>query len=152
MYTPWIGNILHKRIKEAAVYKRPWLILERLGIEELPQEVFDLVHLDELVVIDNLLVSIPPEIQNLQNLSRVSFFYNEIKSIPTEIGNLKKLTHLDLSCNCLETLPTEILNLDKLQYLDLRYNKIPLPDNILEQVTEPKLILERYFEQLQPVR
>ena len=152
MYTPWIINLVHKRIKEAEVYKRPWLILERLGIEDLPAEIFDLVHLDELVVIDNLLVSIPPEIQKLENLSRISFFYNEIKFIPPEIGTLKNLTHLDLSCNCLEMLPPEVRELEKLEYLDLRYNKLPLPDKILEQVTEPQLILEKYFELLQLVK
>jgi Leucine-rich repeat (LRR) protein len=149
-YTPWVYHIVKKRIKEAKVYQKPWLILERLGLEELPPEIFELEHLDELVIMDNLVELIPPEIQQLKNLSRMCFFYNEIKSLPPEIGTLKNLTHLDLSCNRLESLPIELRELTHLEYLDLRFNKLPISNEVLEEVYTPEKILNTYFEQMQP--
>lgn len=146
-YKPWTYHMAHKRIKDAAIYQRPWLVLERLGLTELPGEVFDLAHLDELIVIDNLLECIPVEINRLGKLTRLCMFYNEISAIPAEIGELKFLTHLDLSCNKLEVLPEEILRLTHLKYLDLRYNLLPVPEEILERVNEPDIILKAYFEQ-----
>jgi Leucine-rich repeat (LRR) protein len=137
----------HKRIKEASVHQRPWLVLERLGLTELPDEVFTLTHLDELIVIDNLLDRIPPEIKKLEKLTRICVFYNEITELPAEIGYLKNLTHLDLSCNKLECLPVEIRQLSRLTYLDLRYNCLPIPEKILENVNQPEQILNAYFEE-----
>jgi Leucine-rich repeat (LRR) protein len=145
-YKPWTYHMAHKRIKDVAIYQRPWLVLERLGLSELPEEVFELTHLDELIVIDNLLTSLPPEIRLLGSLTRICMFYNEISTLPAEIGELKNLTHLDLSCNKLEVLPAELKNLSQLKYLDLRYNMLPIAEEVLEQVDKPDLILKTYFE------
>jgi Leucine-rich repeat (LRR) protein len=150
-YTPWVYQIVNKRIKEARVYKKPWLILERLGLDMIPNEVFNLNHLDELIIIDNLVEEISPKIVQLENLTRICFFYNEIKYLPSEIGALQNLTHLDLSCNRIESLPVEILRLDKLEYLDLRFNNLPITNDVLENVYNPKEILKNYFKQLKPV-
>lgn len=146
-YKPWTYQMAHKRIKDASIYHRPWLILERLGLTELPKEVFELTHLDELIVIDNLIETLPAEINQLTSLTRLCVFYNEISSLPAEIGDLKHLTHLDLSCNKLTDLPKEILQLKRLSYLDLRYNLLPLPEEILDMVDQPTKILTAYFEQ-----
>jgi Leucine-rich repeat (LRR) protein len=99
---------------------------------------------------DNLLEGLPPEISSLKKLTQLCLFYNEITELPPEIGDLENLTHLDVSCNKLEKLPIEIKNLSNLKYLDLRFNPIPIPKDILEKVDEPELILEAYFEQLEP--
>jgi len=149
-YTPWVYQIVNKRIKEARVYKKPWLILERLGLEVIPNEVYDLIHLDELIIIDNLIEEISPEIVQLENLTRICLFYNEIISLPSEIGALQNLTHLDLSCNRIESLPVDILKLEKLEYLDLRFNNLPISNDVLESVYKPKEIINEYFNQLQP--
>ena len=150
-YKPWVYHQAAKRIKEASIFNRPCLILERLGLSELPKEVFQLTHLKELVFQDNLLEAIPPEINTLTNLTKLCFFYNEIADVPPEIGDLENLTHLDLSCNKLEKLPLEIQKLSNLEYLDLRFNPIPIPEEILDKVDEPQLILQTYFKQLEPV-
>jgi Leucine-rich repeat (LRR) protein len=146
-YKPWTYHMAHKRIKDVAIYQRPWLVLERLGLTDLPEEVFQLGHLDELIVIDNLLTTLPPEIQMLKSLTRICMFYNEISSIPPEIGEMKHLTHLDLSCNKLKVLPEELKKLTRLKYLDLRYNMLPIAEEVLDQVDKPELILRAYFEQ-----
>jgi len=145
-YKPWTQYQAAKRIKETSIYNRPWLVLEKLGLTEIPGEVFELTHLEELIVIDNLLTSVPSEVVELPNLSRLIFFYNEIIELPPEIGSITNLTHLDMSCNQLESLPLEIKDLRKLEYLDLRYNSLPIPEEILEKVDEPQLIISAYFE------
>jgi Leucine-rich repeat (LRR) protein len=151
IYKPWVYHLAEKRIKEASIYNRPCLILERLGLSELPEEIFHLTHLKELIFQDNLLESIPPEINRLKKLTQLCFFYNEITVVPPEIGDLENLTNLDLSCNKLEKLPIEIQNLSKLEYLDLRYNPISIPEDILDKVDEPQLILHTYFKQFELV-
>jgi Leucine-rich repeat (LRR) protein len=146
-YKPWTHHMAHKRIKEVSTYRRHCLVLERLGLTELPDELFELTHLDELIIMDNLLESIPLELTKLRSLTRLCLFYNEISAIPPEIGDLTNLTHLDVSCNKLETLPNEIKKLKNLVHLDLRFNNLPIPKEVLEQVDRPDLILEAYFEQ-----
>jgi Leucine-rich repeat (LRR) protein len=150
-YKPWTYHMAHKRIKDVAIFQRPWLVLERLGLTELPEEVFELAHLDELIVIDNLLTTLPPEIRLLENLTRMCMFYNEISTLPPEIGELNNITHLDLSCNKIEELPEELKRLTKLEYLDLRYNMLPIEERVLDQVNRPDLILEAYFKQVEVV-
>ena len=145
-YKPWVHHHAQKRIKETASHLRPWLVLERLGLQEIPKEVFNLTHLDELLVIDNLLPAVPPEIKKLKQLTRLCFFYNEITELPPEIGDLQNLTHLDISCNKLEKLPPEIKKLSNLKYLDLRFNPLPIPVEILEKVDQPQLIFNAYFQ------
>jgi Leucine-rich repeat (LRR) protein len=146
-YKPWTHHMAHKRIKEVSTYRRHCLVLERLGLTELPDELFELTHLDELIIMDNLLENIPPEITSLQAMTRLCLFYNEISTLPPEIGDLINLTHLDVSCNKLESLPEEIKKLKNLVYLDLRFNNLPIPKEILEQIDKPDLILDAYFEQ-----
>ncbi len=36
----------------------------------------------------------------------------------------------------------------KLEYLDLRFNSLPIPEEILEKIDEPQLIISAYFERV----
>lgn len=146
-YSPWTYRLALKKIEETKETQRPWLILERLGLAELPSELYDLTHLEELVVIDNLLRTLPEELPSLTNLKRLYLFYNEINEMPGFIGEMKSLTHLDLSCNKIEKLPKQIMDLENLKYLDLRCNHLSIPENILERVKEPQVILQAYFSE-----
>ena len=149
-YHPWATQYAMQKIEEAAECSFPWIILERLGLSEIPDELFKLTDLQELVIIDNLLTALPPKISKLKNLTRLNLFYNELTELPPEIGQLAQLTHLDISCNNLVSLPDEIANLKKLEYLDLRFNKLPISNQILEQVHNPALIINAYLNHLEP--
>ena len=149
-YNPWVIQHAQKKIEEAQKCNFPWIVLERLGLSEIPDELFNLTHLKELVVIDNLLTTVPPKISNLKNLKRLNLFYNQLTELPAEIGSLTNLTHLDLSCNNLSALPKEIANLKNLEYLDLRFNQLPISEEILEQVHNPSLIIQEYLNNLEP--
>lgn len=149
-YHPWATQYAMQKIEEAAKCSFPWIVLERLGLSEIPGELFELTGLQELVIIDNLLTSLPPDIAKLKGLTRLNLFYNELKEIPPEIGSLSNLTHLDLSCNNLSSLPREMKNLTNLEYLDLRFNQLPLSSEILEQVHNPALIINTYLTNLEP--
>lgn len=145
VHHPWAYQQALHKIEEAAQNDYPWLILERLGLPQLPPEIFELEQLQELVVIDNPLTSIPPQIIKLKNLHQLNLFYNEITELPLEIGSLSNLTHLDLSCNNLTSLPPEIANLTNLEYLDLRFNQLDLSESLLDQVNNPQRIIQNYL-------
>ena len=153
----WVYNLAKTKISKVAQSKCEWLILERLGLSEMPASVFELEWLQELIFIDNLIETIPPQIGNLKNLKHLDVFYNKILTIPPEIGQLadlrhlnagsnqlstiprelgqlSELTHLDLRDNQLHELPPELINLKNLAYLDLRGNPLPVDNEILDQV------------------
>ena len=76
------------RVKVAKVKRYPRLNLFRCEFNQVPEEVFELLHLQYL------------------NLGE-----NNIKEIPAEISKLKNLTHLFLDNNLLVRLPKEIWGL-----------------------------------------
>ena len=149
-FQSWVYSAALQKIEEAGQNKKTSLVLERLGLDHLPAQLFELENLEELVVIDNLLTSLPADIANLRQLTHLDLFYNELELLPPEIGSLNNLTHLDLSCNNIAYLPKEIIQLKNLRYLDLRDNPIPIPAAVLEQVNDPQLILS-YLAELEPV-
>ncbi len=150
-YYPWADRKALQKIAIVANTDRKWLVLERLGLAHLPEQIFALTHLTELVVIDNVLTRIPAEIAKLHNLTHLDLFYNKLEELPAEIGQLRELTHLDLSYNNLEILPRQIAELTNLKYLDLRGNNLAVPAEILENVNNPALILEFYLTQAETV-
>ena len=59
-FIPWVQNLAETKIKETAAYDRDWLILERLGMTQLPKSITNIPELKELYIIDNLLPTISP--------------------------------------------------------------------------------------------
>lgn len=80
---------------------RKSLYFYSLGLETLPNALFDLTHIERL------------------DLSR-----NKFSELPDGIGRLSNLTYLDLSFNNLTKLPDSLFNLRKLSVLNLRGNSI----------------------------
>lgn len=66
---------------------------------------------------------------------------NQITSIPKEIYRLSNLQALSLGGNQINELPIEIAALEKLKSLDLRENPLPFPTEILEDIYNPRKIL-----------
>jgi Leucine-rich repeat (LRR) protein len=72
------------------------LDLSKDGLNEIPQEVFQLVNLEELILFKNKIKQIPPQIKDLKRLKWLALSRNEIESLPPEIGDLKMLENLSL--------------------------------------------------------
>jgi len=87
------------------------------ALVEIPDEVFTLVHLEELIIEDQKLRHISPLITKLYNLKKLNLAGNELVAFPKAILELGKIESLDLDGNEIETLSKGILDLSNLRYL-----------------------------------
>ena len=86
---------------------------------DLPAEIFELAHLEELNCMRVQLKSLPPAIQQCKKLKKLNLTFCRLESIPKEVGNLSELEELWLSGNQLKELPESIFGLKKLTMLVL---------------------------------
>src|ERR1044072_1052150 len=128
-------------IKIAKENKHTSLELSRLGLSELPPELFELRDLQKLSIRNNPISFLPPAIGRLTNLNAVAIYDFEISSIPDEIGRLVNLTELDIDDNKLTTLPDSLENLVNLNHLSFTRNKLRKFPNITSGHTH----LERLY-------
>jgi len=104
-------------LKEARVKKSEVLILADCGLDQIPNEVFDLVHLKSLSLKGNNLQSIPKEIKKLANLVSLSISNNEISELPDELFELQNLETLSIKQNKVKVLPNNFGKLKRLSTL-----------------------------------
>ncbi len=90
----------------------------------LPQDIFYLTNLQELLIPHNDLPNIPSDIAWLSNLTIADFSYNQFSELPPEIGSLPYLKKLLIHHNRLVSLPEELANLTNLTELDASYNEL----------------------------
>ncbi|OJJ23753.1 hypothetical protein BKI52_05230 [marine bacterium AO1-C] len=97
------------------------MVMDEVGLEELPLEVFGLTNLKELHLNykGGIIKHIPAEIAQLQNLEVLSITYHMIEHLPPEIKCLKKLKVLDINTTCVEALPDTLFELENLELLSL---------------------------------
>ncbi|OSY88613.1 hypothetical protein WH52_02730, partial [Tenacibaculum holothuriorum] len=77
---------------------------------DLPEDMSNLVLLEELTLYSNKLTKLPVNIGNLINLEELRIESNRLTSIPSTIGSLNIYT-LNLQSNSLSTLPDELTNI-----------------------------------------
>ena len=98
---------------------------------QIPDEVFELTHLEKLDLSNNQLTNFPDSLTNLSNLTELNLRRNQLTNLPESLGNLSNLTILDLKENRLDRLPNSLGNLSKLQKLYLNTNRLfILPDSL----------------------
>lgn len=107
-------------------------------LKDVPEQVYNSLHLEQLDLSGNRLQSIEV-VCNLKKLIVLNLSDNGLVSLTESICNLSTLEQLDLSYNCLESLP----NLEKLRCL----KKLDLGGNKFKQVPEWIQCLE-YLEEL----
>ena len=117
-------------------------------IGEIPNEIGNLINLQQLHLGNRLTRGIPFEIGDLENLTSLKLDYNQLGcynydfdenicltycndtnecsgEIPSSIGNLTNLTNLELELNHLDgEIPSEIGNLTNLEWLYLNDNQL----------------------------
>lgn len=159
--------IIEKEKKE----KTGFLNLSKMKLDNIPPQVFELIHLKELILGENNISEIPNTIINLKNLEKLVLSQNPIQHIPTSIGRLTNLkefklnsgqlndfpntlleiigiSHITLENNQIDFLPRKIEELRNLKNLDLTGNPVMnLPKNLLK--TSGRKI-RQFFEEIKP--
>lgn len=106
---------------------------DKKGLTEMPAEVLDLLHLEELSLSGHKLISLPESISKLTNLTNLDLRGNGLLSLPESISQLTNLASLDLSYNQINFLPESISQLTNLARLSLSFNELTsLPDPIFK--------------------
>lgn len=114
-------RVLTIRGNECTPYKD---IISCNQIEEIPRNIEELKHLEELYLVANKIKKVPQVLGELKKLRVVDFSDNYGIDL-TNIGNLKNLESLNLNnCN-LTNIPNSICELQKLKVLGLDLNSIP---------------------------
>ncbi len=107
--------------------KKPLMVyrldLTRNKLQEFPEEIFELINLNELILDKNKLDSIPPAIAKLSFLQKISLYRNNLTNFNSLTG-CSNLVYLDLTANYLEAIPDDIDRLENLQTLILQLNSI----------------------------
>lgn len=120
------------------------LFLHTNNLTSLPDDLGELVELENLTVVENKISSLPDDINLLRNLSILVLTSNNLKSLPNNIGDLSNLFMLVLDYNELESLPDSIGNLENLQILILNDNNLKsLPESLGELQLLDTLVLYR---------
>lgn len=94
------------------------------NIAKLPQELWRLESLEELLINGTNLSALPPEIGLLTNLKTLDVRSNQLTKLPSEISNLTSLQRLSVSNNKISKLPSEIGELSSLVSLDVMGNNL----------------------------
>jgi Leucine-rich repeat (LRR) protein len=123
------------------------------GLFDVPQNFDELIHLEQVYLTNNKLVSLPSlhalkklTVLNLCNnslfelpvlapaLNELDVSNNQLKALPSCIGDLSDLEILTCSHNRLKCLPNTMYKLENLVQLDASFNKLKqlprLPDNL----------------------
>ena len=125
-----------KKIRENQQNQRTKLDLSNCNLDYIPDEVFNLTHLQTLDLSSNKLTRIPSAIASLTNLTKLDLTNNQLEKVPSAITNLTTLTVLSLRNNQINYIPNAIENLCNLTELDLSGNEIVMIPPAIAQLTK----------------
>ena len=106
------------------------LNLSQCNLSSLPDELGDLIWLEEINLRGNQLTSLPPSISKLKNLEYIDCSHNSFTAIPEELTTIRSLRQASFSYNQLAELPDSFRKLKNLEHLHLDHNQfksIPAP-------------------------
>jgi Leucine-rich repeat (LRR) protein/GTPase SAR1 family protein len=112
-----VEETVTRRIAEARVNKSTALYLSHCNLTTIPEEVFELEHLQHLDLKNNRLVYLPRDVSRLKELKGLYLNHNRLKELPDEITSLPHTQVLKLDGNRLKKLPESIDRLKELRYL-----------------------------------
>jgi internalin A len=114
-----------KTIIERAKYDNATtLSLSGLDLDDIPDDVYSLVNLEELNLSRNNLQDIPSKILQLENLKTLNLYGNKLVEIPKSIYQINSLDSLVLSVNPLKHISPEIGLLSSLHRLSIAQTDI----------------------------
>jgi len=134
------------------------LLLKHLGLEDIPDAIWELTEVKNISLNSNKLRSIsekiitftslthldlshnvfedfPAPVLSLKQLENLIYIGNNLTILSPEIGNLSNLKELVLDMNKLTKLPNEIGNLTKLERFRVNYNQITTLPETMSKLT-----------------
>ena len=111
------------------------LTLYNNKLTKLPVNIGNLVKLTSLKLNNNKLLTLPNTIGILTNLKQLELQYNALISLPSSIGSLVNLTDFYIQNNSLVVLPDEFTNITNLQKLNLDSNRLTVLPSSLGSLT-----------------
>uniref|UniRef100_A0A6B2L644 Oxidoreductase molybdopterin-binding domain-containing protein n=1 Tax=Arcella intermedia TaxID=1963864 RepID=A0A6B2L644_9EUKA len=109
------------------------LDLSGFGLEEIPEEVFELTHIRTLLLFNNNLKTFPEKLSKLTNLQTLSVNANKLTEIPPVVSMLPELNELWMCDNKVTHLPKHLLDAPELSVLGIESNMLEeLPEWISE--------------------
>lgn len=107
--------------------------LEKMKLEQLPEELSAFTALRVLHAGKNKLTSLPEFITTFSNLEELNLEKNDLKTFPKQICSLKSLKIVVLNRNELAGMPSCIGTLSNLEVIDLYDNPIAdLPESLMQ--------------------
>lgn len=106
------GNVTHLNIFKSNL------------MDSIPNEIFELSHLEHLDIRENEIHHLPDDFKALQNLRFIDLRFNNIESLPNGFSKLIQLEKLYLGHNSIRSIPQVIESLIKLNLLDMSENQI----------------------------
>lgn len=76
-----------------------FLTLKNAGLKEIPQEIGQLIYLEELNLSQNELTTLPESMKDLKNLKRINLDHNHFSLFPDLIGAIPSLKHVSIDNN-----------------------------------------------------
>lgn len=102
-----------------------------LGLEAIPEEIFDCLTLEKLDLSYNKISKIDKRLSLFQSLKYLDLSNNQLREIPPFLADLRQLEVLILSNNQLSEFPAVLTELPSLTILKIKANKIKsIPSNI----------------------
>ncbi len=128
-----LNDLTGKKLSEEEYYELNTIDFRNKNLAKIPEWVFKMKNLENLILFKNKIEKIPDSIWNLKKLKKLIFSFNEIETIPNTIGKLKNLQLLNLRDNKIEKIPEWIFKLKGLEILTLNNNVIKkIPIDILK--------------------
>jgi len=117
-------ELIRQKIAECQRTNSKVLSLSGLGINKLPDEVFELSWLEELYLSNNNINYLPDHFDMLPCLRTLYCPKNSIKTVPITVCRLRGLRFLQFACNQLEGIPNELAENQSINVLNMRGNRL----------------------------
>lgn len=124
-----------RRIEECKKNGGIRLNLGWLGLTSIPEVVFGLLDLEELLLIGNKLEEIPEVILKLSKLQNLYLSNNHLNAFPEVLGKMKQLKFLDLGGNKITSIPEIICELKELEHFELKRSELVTIPEVVFKVT-----------------
>lgn len=134
---------MERRIDEARRPATTALDLSFLRLQDVPESLGQLRHLQSLTLDHNELKSVPQSLGELTQLRTLNLSHNQLSNLPESLQRITQLESLKLANNGFVTLPTWLGRLPHL--LELQAANNPLEPEIAAACHEGVDALERYF-------
>lgn len=120
------------------------LIVENIGLRELPASIGELRNLIRLKISRTQLGALPDNFDQLEQLEGLFLDFNELTALPQSIAHLKNIRFINIRCNPIKRLPDGFGNLSTLETLEMDGTALSvLPEEFSKLKNLEKISMER---------